>query len=109
VEEAREISGEFSLALEFLTGVYAASGQSEKAREVLADFIELSKRQYVCAYEVATSHAALGDNDEALEWFEKGIEDRADCMPYARTDPKWDYIRDEPRFQELLQQIGPGG
>ena len=109
LEKAREIGGEFSLALEFLTGVYAASGQSEKAREVLADFIELSKRQYVCAYEVATSHAALGDNDEALEWFEKGIEDRADCMPYARTDPKWDYIRDEPRFQELLQQIGPGG
>jgi len=48
-----EIGGDFSLALEFLTGVYAASGQSEKAKAMLADFIELSKRQHVCAYEVA--------------------------------------------------------
>ena len=95
--------------LEFLAGVYATSGQPDKAREVLAAFLELSEQQYVCAYEVATAQAALGDHDEALEWFEKGIEDRADCMPYARADPKWDDIRDEPRFQELLQRIGPGG
>lgn len=69
----------------------------------------LAEEQYVCAYEVSTTYAVLGDTEEALDWLAKGIEERADCVPWARTDPKFDHLRDEPRFQELIQQIVTGG
>ncbi len=109
MEKAREIGGDLSFTLEFLSGVKVALGQPDEARQVLDDLVTLAEDQYVCAYEVSTSYATLGDTEEALHWLAKGIEDRADCIPWARTDPKLDPIRSEPRFQELMRQIGPGG
>ena len=108
LEKAREVGGEHSFILEFLSGVKVALGQPDKARQILDDLVTLAGEQYVCAYEVSTSYAVLGDTEEALRWLAQGIEDRADCVPWARTDPKFDSLRDDPRFQQLMQQIGPG-
>lgn len=44
-----------------------------------------------------------GKNDEALEWLEKAYEERDGNMPYINGDPILDGLRDELRFQNLLQ------
>lgn len=91
-----------------MAGVYAVSGRRPEAEKTLAALEGLSTHRYVCAYEIATAYAALGQRDSALAWLRKGIERRSACMPDAKTDPRLDSLRGDPRFQEVLRQIGFG-
>jgi TolB-like protein/DNA-binding winged helix-turn-helix (wHTH) protein len=91
-----------------MAGVYAVSGRKPEAERALAALEGLSAHRYVCAYEIATAYAALGQRDNALAWLKKGIERRSVCMPDAQTDPRLDSLRGDPRFQELLREVGFG-
>jgi TolB-like protein/DNA-binding winged helix-turn-helix (wHTH) protein len=91
-----------------MAGVYAMSGKRADAEATLATLEALSARRYVCPYEIATAHAALGNRDQALLWLRKGIERRSICMPDARTDPRLDSLRGDPRFEDLLREVGFG-
>jgi eukaryotic-like serine/threonine-protein kinase len=87
-------------------GVYATCGQPGAAREILAKVGEIAKTQYVCPYEVGVIHVGLGEKDDAFRWFDKGVEARSECMPYARVDPRLDPVRSDPRYAALLRRIG---
>ncbi|HTY43478.1 MAG TPA: protein kinase [Thermoanaerobaculia bacterium] len=87
-------------------GVYATCGQPDAARAVLAKLDEIVKTQYVCPYEVGVIHVGLSEKDEAFRWFDKGVESRSACMPYAHVDPRLDPIRSDPRCARLLRRIG---
>lgn len=89
-----------------LAGAYAAWGKQDEARNVLADLTQQAGQHYVCAYEVATVHAGLGDKESTLQWLEKGYQDRADCMAWAGSDPKLDGLRGDPRFEDLIRRMG---
>ncbi len=105
LKKAREIDANPSV-LEMLGGAYAAWGKKDEARKVLAELAVQAGQHYVCAYEVATIHAGLGDKDATLEWLEKGYKDRADCMAWTASDPKLDALRDDPRFKDLIRRLG---
>ena len=105
MQKAKQIEPNSSV-LEMLAGAYAAWGKKEEAQKVLAELHALAGKQYVCAYEVATVYAGLGDKASTMQWLEKGYQDRADCMAWAGTDPKLDGFRGDPQFDDLLQRIG---
>jgi serine/threonine protein kinase len=45
----------------------------------------------------------------ALEWIEKGLEERSPNMIYMKATPLWDSIRDDSRFQAVLREMNfPG-
>ncbi|MBI3694174.1 MAG: tetratricopeptide repeat protein [Acidobacteria bacterium] len=56
----------------FLSLGHAVAGNRSEALQVLGQVKERAKRQYVCAFEVASVHAVLGEKDEAFRWFDKG-------------------------------------
>ena len=58
------------LALAARLGSLVAAGRSEEAARALVDLTALSRRAYVCPYELATAACALGDNETALRWLE---------------------------------------
>ncbi len=58
------------------------------------------------AYEIAEIHAALGERDRALEWLEKAYEKRDLSLVNLRVTPKFDVLRSNPRFQDLLRRVG---
>ncbi len=58
------------------------------------------------AYEVAVTHLALGDYEGAFDWFDNAVDDRADCIPGLGVDPRLDPVRDDPRYQALLEEAG---
>ena len=66
----------------------------------------MSQHRYFCPYEIACAYISLGKNDEAYKWFKKGVEERADCMPWLGVEPWIDPFRSDPRYNELLQQVG---
>jgi serine/threonine-protein kinase len=54
---------------------------------------------------VATLYAYAGEKDLALEWIEKAYHLRLQNMIYLNVHPKWDLLRDEPRFQDLIRRM----
>jgi serine/threonine-protein kinase len=63
----------------FLVHTLALSGDEDGAREGLAELIRESEERYICPYEIAMGFVGLEEHDDAIEWFEKGYEARADC------------------------------
>ena len=94
------------LILALLVQVHALAGNRSEAMRVLADLQQLTKRRYVCSYEVATAYVLLREKDQAFRWFDKAVEDRSDCMVMLAADPRLDSIRSDPRFQDLRRRVG---
>jgi TolB-like protein/DNA-binding winged helix-turn-helix (wHTH) protein/Tfp pilus assembly protein PilF len=89
-----------------LAGAYAQSGRRSDAERVLAALKVMAATRYVCPYELATVCSILGRNDEAIGWLQKAVNDRSICMPDMKEDPRFDSLRADPRFAELLQRVG---
>jgi tetratricopeptide (TPR) repeat protein len=93
---------------------YAKMGQPEKAREILRELLDVHQAvAYVQPYFVARVCAALGENDQALDWLEKAEKDRSEYLFMVdlgglRTDLAWDCLQDEPRYWALCDKLGLG-
>ncbi len=96
-----------SQVLASLGHAYAASGQRDEAQKVIAELQESTKRRYVSPYDVAAIYAGLGDKEQTLAWLEKAYEDRSGWLAlWLKVDPKFDLLRSDPRFRDLLRRIG---
>jgi TolB-like protein/Flp pilus assembly protein TadD len=94
------------LVLAFLGHAYAASGQRDEALQTLNQLAEIAGHRYVSAYSVAMVYAELGEKDQALNWLEKGYQERATKMVFLKIDPFFDNLRSDPRFVELVRRVG---
>jgi serine/threonine-protein kinase len=86
--------------------VLALAGRKDEARELVRRVEQDTKGRYFCPFEVGAAYASLGDADAAARWFREGVEGRADCMPWLGVEPWLDPFRSDPRYQELLRDIG---
>ena len=53
-------------------------------------------------------YAAPGDADSTFEWLEQGYLMRDARMIFLKVDPGLDPVRDDARYQNLLQRVGLG-
>ena len=89
-----------------LAHIYAVSDQENEARKIIENTgIEkmLSSNDY---RGVALVYAALGETDEAFEWLEKSYQKHEESLCSIGIDPKFDLIREDPRFKEILKKVG---
>jgi len=94
-----------SEAVEVLERGYA-EGDYSGALSLLAELlVTRSRTTYVTPWQLATLYTRAGKNDEALEWLENAYDAHDANMPYISVDPIFDTLRDEPRFQDLLQRM----
>jgi tetratricopeptide (TPR) repeat protein len=54
---------------------------------------------------IAKHYLYAGDFDRAMDWIEKAFETHDPNMPYITTDPIYDPLRSDPRFQDLLRRM----
>jgi len=66
----------------------------------------MHSEESVAAFHFARLYLALGERDQALAALERAVEERGVWPLFFKVDPLLDAVRDEPRFQALLQQIG---
>ena len=83
----------------------AVSGDRAKAEQILQDLEELSKQRYVSPANRAAVYLGLGEKEKALDWLEKAYEDRDPIFWWIDGDQLYDSLRNEPRFQALVQKI----
>lgn len=106
--KAKALPGSPTFAMANIAGTYALSGRAAEARRLLAELQQSASQQYVPAIYVAAIYTALGEHDKALDWLQRGYDERSDYMIYLRTEPWADSLRSDPRFQRLLERIASG-
>jgi hypothetical protein len=74
------------------------------AEKLLSDLKKRSNPSASLASEIAMIYAALGNRDQAMNWLEKGHEERFN--PGVLLRPGFDPLRSDPRFEELARRIG---
>jgi TolB-like protein/DNA-binding winged helix-turn-helix (wHTH) protein/Flp pilus assembly protein TadD len=80
--------------------------QPAQAEAILARFADLSKTRYVTSYGVALVQAGLNRPDEALNALERAFEERSHWLVWLKLDPRFSTIRNDPRFQNLVERVG---
>ncbi len=64
---------------------------------------------YSMDFSLVEHYAALGDKENALLWLRAAV-DCTDCvrslwLPYVAVDPRYNFLRDDARFQAVLQKM----
>lgn len=71
--------------------------------------VEIRKEQAVkfsmCEYEIATRYALLGETAQALQMIEDNYRSGGTCWNQIKTEPAFDSLRTQPRYQAILRQM----
>jgi tetratricopeptide (TPR) repeat protein len=94
------------LYLADLGHAYGKSGNRGEALRILARLSRLSKTRYVSPYAFALVYIGLADTEKAFESLQKAVTERSQAAVILKMDPVFDELRDDPRFADLLRQIG---
>ena len=84
---------------------YAVAGEPAKAKKVLNELIEESRRVPIPAVAFAVVYIGLGDREHAFEWLRKAV-DAHDANLRPKADPLYDPLRSDARFPALLARMG---
>jgi len=85
---------------------YAVAGRRREALEILEELNQLSATRHVSAYLPALIHTGLGDVESAIRALNKAFDERAERLVYIAADPRFDRLRSDKRYLDLLRRIG---
>jgi TolB-like protein/DNA-binding winged helix-turn-helix (wHTH) protein/cytochrome c-type biogenesis protein CcmH/NrfG len=103
-ENAERYSGSNNKSLAYRAHDLARMGRAEEARAIIAALEARSHERYVPPYTIALIYAGLGEPDAAFQWLERALEASDPHLIFTSVDPRWDALRDEPRFLSLLSR-----
>jgi TolB-like protein len=84
-----------------LAHALAVVGKREEAMKLLDTVQHVPWK----TFGAALVHAGLGERDDAFRELEKAIELRAPYVILLKVDPRFDSLRQDPRFQTLLRRM----
>jgi tetratricopeptide (TPR) repeat protein len=84
----------------------AMAGRHEDAMRSLAELSELERTRFVSPWERAILYLAMKDRDKCFEQLSLAWQDRFFDLSLLAVDPRFDDVRDDPRFEKLLQVAG---
>jgi tetratricopeptide (TPR) repeat protein len=91
--------------LAYLGYTYGRARQSRDALKVLAQLHKRAKREDVSPYAFGLVHLGMGQNDQALSFFEEAYQQRDAWLITFKMSPELDPLRSDPRFQALLRRM----
>ncbi len=106
IEKSIQLDGDDPNLSPDLAYIYALQGKKGETLKILDRLLELSKQVPVSPGHMGLIYVSLGKKDEALTWLEKAYEQHSPMMPWLKVDPRFDPLREEPRFRELLRRVG---
>jgi TolB-like protein/Flp pilus assembly protein TadD len=89
-----------------LARTLALSGKADKARAILTVLADLSRERYISPFEFLTIHFALGDLEQGHAWLGKACDDRCFELLALNVDPRFDQVRQDPRFAAIARKVG---
>ncbi len=108
-EHAIEMMGHTPQRRAALATILATAGRTKEAEVILADLEAIASDdagEYVSLADIAMVHGALGNLDQAIDWLDKAVDQKAGWLAYLKVDAIWDPVRSHPRFADILQRVG---
>jgi serine/threonine-protein kinase len=106
LQKAITLVGGNTLTEAELAHAHAVSGKRDEAQKELARLKEIAQHKYVPAYQIAAIYAGLGEKDQAFAWLDKAYDERSDLLVNLKREQKFDVLRSDPRFSDLLRRVG---
>jgi TolB-like protein/Flp pilus assembly protein TadD len=106
LQKAIDIAGRGANGIASLGHAYGLAGRRDEALKMLLELEERAKRSYVSSYQIALVYLGLHRNDEAMKQLENAYQERSTLLTYLKMDPRFDPLRSDPRFEDLLRRIG---
>jgi hypothetical protein len=86
--------------------VDALLGKRSEAEKIIQELKERTAREYIDPVLIAYIYIALGDKGEAFVWMDKARQERSGLICWLQVEPKFDPVRSDPRFAELVHRMG---
>ena len=80
-------------------------GRHDEAQAMLDKLLKLSGERFVPPCHIAQAYNGLGQTEKALDWLERAFEQHDPKMVFLKVDPKWNNLRSEPRFIDLMKRM----
>lgn len=109
IAEARrssELSGVETVSTSYEGYILAKMGKREEARAVLEKLLKMSEQRFVPPVHIAVIYNGLGEREQCFKWLERAIEVGDPKLTFLKVDPKWNNLRNDEKFQEILKRVG---
>ena len=97
---------EHAYTLGVFGGAYAKAGQRDEALRIFDQLDELARERYVPPVHRVNVLMGLGETDKAMDFLEEAIKDRNPMVILAKSDPLFNRLQSNQRYQLLLKKIG---
>lgn len=104
--EASRLSKGNSKPASLCAYLLATSGRAGEARRVATALETRARQQYVPPVTVALVYLALGDDQRVFAALDRAVDQRDVHLIYLPLDPKWDRLRNDGRFEDVLRRCG---
>lgn len=106
IQRAKELMDGSTFVMLAEAECYAADGQRQVAYEKLHQLEHRSRERYVSPYQLALSYCFLEDKEKAIELLVRASDEQEAWLNWMGVDPVFDVVRDDPRFDEILEKVG---
>lgn len=106
LERGQQMAGSSRRQLDGLAVAYALAGRRREAETIRRQLVERSQDQDQTFYSLAMVDTALGNHDAAFEWLNRAFAARSANLWLVNGDHKFDALRKDPRFTDLLRRMG---
>ncbi len=103
--KAKELAPAQTVSLAFEGYALAKSGKRNEAQALLNELLKLSTTRFVPPNHLAMIYNGLGKTEKSLEWLETAFEQRDPKVVFLKVEPKWNNLRNEQRFIELMRRM----
>ncbi|HJU53130.1 MAG TPA: protein kinase [Pyrinomonadaceae bacterium] len=84
----------------------SAMGRHAEAQAQLTEQVkDVAAADHDISYWTASVYALENDREQAFEWLERSIALGNENKPWFESDPNWEQLRDDERFQQLMEKI----
>src|SRR6266513_2098851 len=105
INKSLELNPDDARAYSLGAGILARLGEIERAKEWDERAMSLAPDDDAILYNLASHLALLGEEDQALGGLQRAIEAGLAGGDWVSHDPDWERLRDNPRFQTLVQRL----
>ncbi|HYO63884.1 MAG TPA: winged helix-turn-helix domain-containing protein [Pyrinomonadaceae bacterium] len=106
LRRAVTLSDGHPLTVSSLVYAESAAGHVGEARRLLAELRLLAGERYVSHYNLAIALTGLGERGAALDMLEQAFQHRDVWLVWLKVNPRFDSLRAEPRFTDLVRRAG---
>jgi TolB-like protein/DNA-binding winged helix-turn-helix (wHTH) protein/Tfp pilus assembly protein PilF len=105
IEKCRTLFG-MSVYWSSLAYTLGRSGHAAEAKHALDELERSNRQQPVNPAAMAWAYAGMGDKEQTLQWLNKAYAQRSNTMTALKVEPAYDFLRSDPRFQDLIHRVG---